>query len=128
MDSKDKAIDTLDVFCKEFVIPINLTFDASKEQDEKNTKFVTHIRKYNIHYHVTETEFHQQSLAKFIIREVARKWYRVMICKQVPARLWDYCITWVADIMSLTHTFTWNINGCVPLSRLIGETADISEY
>ena len=51
-----------------------------------------------------------------------------MIRKQVPARLWDYGMRWVSDIMSLTYTSAGDINGCVPLTRVTGETADISEY
>ena len=34
---------------------------------------------------------------------------------------------WVTDFMSLTCSSKGNINGCVPLSRVIGETPDVSE-
>ena len=51
-----------------------------------------------------------------------------MVRKQIPTRLWDYGMRWVTDIISLTYTSAEAINGCVPLSRVTGETADISEF
>ena len=51
-----------------------------------------------------------------------------MIRTQVPTRLWDYGMRWSADVMSLTHTSAGDINGCIPLAKLTGETPDISQY
>ena len=92
MDSKSKAGDAFRVFCKEFGIPDELTFDGSKEQVCKNTTFMKQIRKHDVTYHVTEPNLHNQNPAEGVIREIRRKWYRVMIRKQVPTRLWDYGI------------------------------------
>ena len=128
MDSKGKAGDALKVFCREFGIPDNLTFDGSKEQGGKNTEFMKQINKHNIDYHVTEPDHHKQNPAEGVIHEVRRKWYRVMVRKRVPTRLWDYGMSWVTDIMSLTYTSAGDINGCIPRSRLTGETAEISEF
>ena len=85
-------------------------------------------RRYNINHHTTEPDLHKQNPAEGVIHQVRRKWYRVMVRKQVPTRLWDYGMRWVTDIMSLTYTSSGDINGCVPLSRVTGETPDISEY
>ena len=51
-----------------------------------------------------------------------------MIRKQVPTRLWDYGMQWAADVMSMTHTSAGDINGCIPLAKVTGETPDISQY
>ena len=51
-----------------------------------------------------------------------------MIRKRVPTRLWDYGMRWVTDVMSITHTSAGDLNGCIPLSRVTGETVDISEF
>ena len=51
-----------------------------------------------------------------------------MVRKRVPRQLWDYGITWVAEIMSVTHSAAGEINGCVPLTKVTGETTNISEY
>ena len=128
MDSKGKAGDALKIFCREFGIPENLTFDGSKEQNCKGTEFMKQCRRYNINHHTTEPDLHKQNPAEGVIHQVRRKWYRVMVRKQVPTRLWDYGMRWVTDIMSLTYTSSGDINGCVPLSRVTGETPDISEY
>ena len=73
MDSKGKAGDVLKIFCREFGIPDNLTFDGSKEQGEKNTEFMKQIRKHNIDYHIKEPYLHQQKPAEGVIHEVPRK-------------------------------------------------------
>ena len=56
-----------------------------------------------------------------------------MIRNRVPTRLWDYEMRWVTDVMSLTHNSARDIAvgyfyGGIPLNRVTGETADISEY
>ena len=56
-----------------------------------------------------------------------------MVRKRVPIRLWDYGMRWVTDVMSITYTSAQDIEsgewvGCIPLSQVKGETADISEY
>ena len=44
MDSKGKAGDALKIFCREFGIPENLTFDGSKEKNCKGTEFMKQCR------------------------------------------------------------------------------------
>ena len=87
-----------------------------------------YIKENDIDDHVTEPDLHQQNPAEGVIREVRRKWYRVMIRKRVPTRLWDYGMRWVSGIMAQTHTLAGEINGCTPLCRVTGKTVDISEY
>ena len=128
MDSKGKAGDALRIFCREFGVPERLTFDGSGEQNGKDTEFMRQIRKHDISIHVTEPDLHQQNPAEGVIREVRRKWYGVMVRKRVPTRLWDYGMRWVTEIMSHTFTSAGDINGCVPLSKVTGETVDVSEY
>ena len=41
MDSKSKAGDALKLFCQEFSVPQRLTFDGSKEQSSKGSKFMS---------------------------------------------------------------------------------------
>ena len=53
MDSKKKAGDALRLFCQEFGIPEDLTFNGSKEQNMKGTSFMHKVRTHNIKYHVS---------------------------------------------------------------------------
>ena len=56
IDSKSKAGDVLKVFCREFGVPYNLTFDGPREQTGKNTTFMKEIKKHDINYHVSEAD------------------------------------------------------------------------
>ena len=128
MDSKGKAGEALKTFCKEFGVPEKLRFDGSKEQTGKNTEFQRQIRKYDIQQHVSEPDMHNQSPAEGVVREIRRKWYRVMFKKHVPKVFWDYGMRWVCETMSRTHTRAQRIDGGIPLEKVTGETVDISNY
>ena len=47
------------------------------------------MKKDNIAHHTAEPILHQQNPTEGVIREVRRKWYCVMVHKQVPPGLWD---------------------------------------
>ena len=128
MDSKGKAGDALRTFCREFGVPEILRFDGSKEQSEKGTEFMKQIKKHGIKYRIAEPEMHNQSPAEGVVREVRRKWYRVMVRKKVPRMFWDYGMRWVCETMQRTHLRGHRIDGGVPLQKVLGETVDISEY
>lgn len=128
MDRKSKAGDALRLFCQEFGVPEKLTFDGSKEQNGKGTEFMKQIRLHDIDYHVSEANLHNQNPCEGVIRELRRKWYRIMIRKRVPEALWDHGLRWVSETASLTHTSAGGLNGCIPITQVTGETADISEY
>ena len=129
MDSKSKAGDALRVFCEEFGVPDRLVSDGSKEQTGHKTEFIKTVRKNNITHHVIEPERHNQNPAEGVIRELRRKWFRVMIRKRVPKMLWDYGMRWVAETMQLTYNTSRGLSGGgIPLEQVTGDTPDISEY
>ena len=128
MDSKAKAGDALRVFCNEFGVPSSLRYDGAKEQVGKKTEFQKQVRKHDIRTHVSEPDMHNQSPAEGVVREVRRKWFRIMVRKKVPSKLWDYGMRWVCEIMQRTYLRSHRIDGAVPLQAVTGETPDISEY
>ena len=128
MDSKGKAGNALRLFCQEFGVPEDLTFDGSKEQNGKNTEFMKQIRRHNINFHVSEPDHHNQNPVEGVIRELRRKWFRTMVRKRIPEQFWDYGLRWVSEISSMTHTAAGGLNGCIPITQVTGETYDISEY
>ena len=128
MDSKRKAGDALRLFCSEFGVPEKLIFDGSKEQNGKDTEFMKQIRTHDIKYHVSEADLHNQNPVEGVIRELRRKWYRIMIRKRIPEAFWDYGLRWVSEISSMTHSSAGSIEGSIPLTNVTGETVDISEY
>ena len=128
MDSKGKAGDALRIFCKEFGVPDTLRHDGAKEMCERNTEFKAQVRRHDISVHVSEPELHNQSPAEGVVREVRRKWYRVMFKKRVPTIFWDYGMRWVCETMQRTHLRANRVDGGVPLQKVVGETVDISNY
>ena len=103
MDSKSKAGDSLRAFCREFGIPEKLRHDGAPEMVGRKTEFQRTIRKYGIQTHVSEAGLHNQSPAEGVVREVRRKWFRVVFKKRVPVKFWDYGMRWVCETMSRTH-------------------------
>ena len=87
MDSKGKAGNALRLFCQEFGVPESLTFDGSKEQNGKHTEFMKQIRTHNINYHVSEPGQHNQNPVEGVMRELRRKWYRIIIRKRISREL-----------------------------------------
>ena len=128
MNSKRKAGDSLRLFCQEFGVPERLTFDGSKEQCKAGTEFMKQIRTHNIDYHISEPHLHNQNPVEGVIRELRRKWFRIMIRQRVPKEIWDYGIRWVSETMSLTYSSAGSLEGSIPLTAVTGETSDISEY
>ena len=51
-----------------------------------------------------------------------------MVQKQVPEPFWDYGMTWVSDITSMTYTTAGSLNDTISITAVTGETKDISEY
>ena len=125
---KSAAGDALRQFINEFGRPERLTFDGSQEQCGRKTEFMKNVRKYSIDFHITEPYRPNHNFAEGVIREVRKKWFRIMVRKNVPQRLWDYGLQWVCDIQNRTSNSSRGLDGRCPLERITGETVDISEY
>ena len=128
MGSKSQAGEALKTFCNEFGVPDRLISDGSKEQTGKHTEFVKQVRKHDIDHHVIEPERPNQNAAESVIRELRKKWFRVMVKKRVPRKLWDYGARWICETMQLTATSAGGMGTSIPLQVVTGETPDISEY
>ena len=75
----------------------------------------------------TEPERPNQNPAERIIREVQRQWFKTMIRKRVPRKLWDYGVWWITQVMQRTSTQSGGLRGILPLQDVTGDTTDISE-
>jgi len=125
---KGDCHEALKRFIREYGAPDSMVFDGSKEQNEKGTKFQALLRKYQINPHTIEPDRHNQNPAESVIRELRKKWYRTMFKTNCPIRLWSYGIPHIARIMSLTASFSGDLDGRTPVEYVTGETPDISEY
>ena len=104
MDPNRKAGDDLKLFCKEFGVSEKLTYDGSKEQACKGAPFTKEVHRKGIDHHISEPDLHNQNLVVGVIREVRRKLYHTMVKKRIPRQLRDYGVSWLSEIMSMTHS------------------------
>ena len=128
MEHKSSAGQALKQFISDFGIPDKLVCDGAAEQVGKRTEFQSTVRKHAIDLHVTEPHHHNQSKVEGVVREIRKRWFRIMLKKKVPRRLWDYGIKWVCEVMERTASTSRDLSGRTALEQLTGETPEISEY
>mmetsp|Transcript_17331 Transcript_17331/g.42358 ORF Transcript_17331/g.42358 Transcript_17331/m.42358 type:complete len:358 (+) Transcript_17331:1030-2103(+) len=119
---------TLNRFISDFGIPEHLTMDGAAVQTGRNTKFMDTIRRTTIQHHVSRPYRPDENPAEVGIRELKRRFYRLVIKYQIPMRLWDFVLDYVVDIMNVTVNYSRYSDGRVPLEKITGVTPDISEY
>ena len=119
---------TLKDFSHDFGIPGRLKLDGFLSQIGKRTLMMKTIRENQIKYHISEPYNPNQTPAEGLIREAKKRWYRIMIKKGVPKRLWDFGLVWISETGNLTVSSSRYANGQTPLEIVTGETPDISEY
>ena len=85
------------------------------------------MRKNGVKGKPEEPHWPNQNPAEGIMRELKRKWYKLMFETNIPRRLWCYGLKHVAKIMQVTASNSRSLNGRIPLEVLMGETPDISE-
>ena len=81
-----------------------------------------------IKHHVVNPEFHQHNPDEGLTRELRKKWFRIMIRKQVTQKLRDYGYKWMSETMSVTHASSGGPDRPVPITKATEETTDMSEY
>ena len=128
MEHKSSAGQALKQFISDFGIPNKLVCDGAAEQVGKRTEFQATVRKHAIDLHVTEPDRHNQSKVERVVREIRKRWFRIMLKKKVPKRLWDYGIKWVCEVMQRTASTSGDLSGRTALEQLTGETPKILEY
>ena len=115
-------------FCHDFGVPEHLTFDGYSAQVGKNTQFMKLLRKYNTKYHISSPRRPNENPAEGSIREIKKRWYRIMLKNNVPERLWDFGLVWVCETGNLSVSSSHYANGRTSIEHITGETPDISEY
>jgi hypothetical protein len=86
------------------------------------------IRRYEVKYHVSGPRRPNENPAEQGIHELKKRWYRIMLKKKVPPRLWDYGFIWVCETDNICANMSKYAEGRTPLEIITGETPDISEY
>ena len=86
------------------------------------------IRKHEVKYHISASRTPNQNPAEGCIRELKKRWFRIMVKKKVPRRLWDYGLVWVSETGNLTVSSSKYAHGRTSIEIITGDTPDISEY
>jgi hypothetical protein len=120
--SKTETAESLRKFTRDWGIPRKLTYDGAAEQVGQFTDFNKRIRMNDIDFHVSSPRRPNENPAEGVIREVRKKWFRIMQSKGVPKRLWDYGIEWICEIKQRTTNSSVYSNGRTPLEIITGET------
>ena len=128
MEHKSSAGQALKQFISDFGIPDKLVCDGASEQVGKQTEFQSTVQKHAIDLHVPEPHRHNQSKVEGVVQEIRKRWFRIMLKKKVPKRLWDYGIKWVCEVMQRAASTSGDLSGSTALDQLIGETPETSEY
>ena len=81
---------SLSAFISEFGATDCLTYDGAAVQACTNTSFMDTVRRSEINYRVSALRRPNENPAEGSIREVKWRFYRVMLKKWVPKRLWDF--------------------------------------
>jgi hypothetical protein len=128
MEKKSMAGDALKEFTQDYGIMNRLYSDGSREQTGAKTTFVKTAKKMHIELRVSEPQRPEQNRAEGTIRELKKRWFRIMHQKSVPKRVWDFGLVYASEIMQRSTNTIYGLHGRTPLEELTGETPDISEY
>lgn len=115
-------------FIHDFGAPEHLTSDGAMAQTGPNTLFTKTIRRAEIHHRVSAPRRPNENPAEGSIRELKKRLYRIMMKRKIPARLWCFCLSWVAETGNVTVSSSRYADGRTPLEIITGETPDITEY
>ena len=126
MEKKSKSHDGLSTMFTRDGVPNVLIMDNLKEQ------IIGDFRKKaeEADFWIRQTELYSpwSNAAEAAIRELKKGSARKMLRKQLPKRMWDYCMELEAYVQSHTANGHPHLKGEVPKTVMSGETADISSF
>ena len=127
MKSKKNCGEAFGQFITDYGVPLKMTFDGSKEQTMPGTEFMKKVRKYDVDYHISEVNRSNQNPGEGVIRELRKKWFRMVFKKKIPRQLWDYGYRYCCKIMQNTASYSGQLDGKTPIQYITGEIPEIGE-
>ena len=124
MRKKSEAHEGLSLLFQREGVPNTLIMDNSKEQLLGN--FRKKCREAGARVKQTEPYSPWSNSAEAAIRELKKGVGRQMVRTRSPKRLWDHCLEREAYVRSLTAHDIYKLDGQVPETLVMGNTADIS--
>jgi hypothetical protein len=125
-----KASENIANALREFIddvgVPKEIVCDLATEQVGIHTPVMQIFRRFHIKTHFAEKGRSKQNhRAEAEIRELKQRWKIRMTERQVPSRLWDYGLVYIAEILSIIAR---GKNGRPGIEAIMGHTVDISEW
>ncbi|KAL7527756.1 hypothetical protein ACHAWF_002296, partial [Thalassiosira exigua] len=124
------AADSLQRFCDDVGVPINLKTDRAKEFVERMTNFMKLVKKWHIKMMYAEPERKNQiTRVDSEICDLKRRWHDKMRKKNAPERLWDhdYGLVHTSKIMQILPR-SQLVRDRTALEAVTGKMPDISEF
>jgi hypothetical protein len=107
-------------------IPREMVTDLASKMVGRHTKFRKELIKRGVKITNAEKGRHgQNAIAESEINQVKRRWSDLMTRKSVPARLWDFALIWISEIVS---RLARGKDGLPGMEQITGKTSDISEW
>ena len=118
---------SLNDFCHDVGIPEKLASDRAPEFCGRNSEFLKNAKGKGIDLTYAEPERKNQIYKVDLeIRELRKRVHNKMRSKNVPKRLWDFCLKHSAKVMQFLPRAT--LNGQTGYEYVTGKTPDISEF
>ena len=118
---------SLNDFCNDVGEPHKLKSDRAPEFCGRSTQFLANAKKRGIDLTYAEPERKNQiSPIDVEIREIRKRTHNKMKGRNVPRRLWDYCLTHQSKVRQFLPRN--KLNGRSAFEQVTGKTPDISEY
>jgi hypothetical protein len=124
MRRKSEAHEALPLLLHKYGAPIKMIMDDSKEQ--MFGEFDRKLKDADVISHPIEPYSPWQDLVELMIRELKKSSRRLMAMKAVRKRLWDDALEWEATIKRHMYHYSLELQGEVPETLMISQTADIS--
>ena len=86
------------------------------------------VHRKGIDYPISEPEIHNQNPVWGVIRGVSRECHHTMVNKILTRQLWDYGVSWVSEVISMTCYSANSVNIGIPLTNMTSKNVDISEH
>jgi hypothetical protein len=124
MRLKSETPNALKCFIRDVGIPQTIHSDNAKELMQGEWKKI--CNEFMITTTYTEPHSPWQNRAEGQIRELKRHVQRKMKSRNVPKRLWNYCVKWSCDVRNKTASNLFALEGRTPYEAIYGHTPDIS--
>ena len=125
MQAKSDAPYALDRFIHEVGVPQQILTDNAAELTSGEWEKI--VKKHHMRHKLTEPHSPWQNPAELAIGITKRTVRKLMQSTNTPARLWDYCWSYVCELRSLTVTKNVYLEGATPYEKIFGYSPNIAE-